>query len=120
MRTSTAGWVPASLDGENKPAARAADPAVLMDLQNRESLNRPGTVRRDGERWAVTVPEKYIVGHEAHFAQVTENFLKYLRSGKLPAWTEGTTPGLADVGAPAASLVAAVSATSSGWPAPRS
>jgi hypothetical protein len=32
------------------------------------------------------VPEKYNVGHEAHFAQVTENFLKYLRSGKLPAW----------------------------------
>ena len=47
----------------------------------------PGVgVRRDGERWAVTVPDKYNVGHEAHFAQVTENFLKYLRSGKLPAW----------------------------------
>lgn len=47
----------------------------------------PGVgVRREGERWAVIVPDKYNVGHEAHFAQVTENFLKYLRSGKLPAW----------------------------------
>jgi predicted dehydrogenase len=43
-------------------------------------------VRRDGQRWAVTVPEKYDVGHEAHFAQVTEHFLTYLRSGTLPEW----------------------------------
>jgi hypothetical protein len=34
----------------------------------------------------VTVPEKYHNGHEAHFTQVTENFLKYLRAGKLPEW----------------------------------
>jgi Fe-S cluster assembly scaffold protein SufB len=32
------------------------------------------------------VPDKYRVGHEAHFGQVTENFLRYLRDGKLPDW----------------------------------
>lgn len=36
--------------------------------------------------WRVTVPEKYDVGHEAHFAQVTENYLRYLRAGRLPDW----------------------------------
>ena len=36
--------------------------------------------------WVVTIPDKYSVGHEAHFAQVTENFLGYLRDGKLPDW----------------------------------
>ena len=36
--------------------------------------------------WVVTVPEKYSVGHEAHFAQVTENYLRYLRQGELPKW----------------------------------
>ena len=36
--------------------------------------------------WVVTVPERYNVGHEAHFAQVTENFLRYLRTGELPEW----------------------------------
>jgi hypothetical protein len=47
----------------------------------------PGVgAKRDGERWVVTVPERYNVGHEAHFAQVTEHFLKYLRAGSLPAW----------------------------------
>ncbi|MDP4206090.1 MAG: putative oxidoreductase C-terminal domain-containing protein, partial [Bacteroidota bacterium] len=25
-------------------------------------------------------------GHEAHFAQVTEKFLGYLKDGKLPRW----------------------------------
>lgn len=40
----------------------------------------------DGNAWRVTVPEKYHNGHEAHFAQVMENFLSYLRAGQLPAW----------------------------------
>ena len=35
---------------------------------------------------AIVVPERYAVGHEAHFAQVTENFLRYAREGTLPAW----------------------------------
>jgi len=39
-----------------------------------------------GAAWRVTVPEKYDVGHEAHFSQVTGNYLGYLRDGKLPAW----------------------------------
>ena len=34
----------------------------------------------------VIIPEKYNVGHEAHFAQVTEDFLRYLKGGKLPSW----------------------------------
>jgi predicted dehydrogenase len=47
----------------------------------------PGVAfQRDGTIWRVTVPEKYDVGHEAHFARVTENFLRYLRDGRLPDW----------------------------------
>jgi predicted dehydrogenase len=36
--------------------------------------------------WEVTVPDKYNIGHEAHFAQVTENYLKYLDKGGMPYW----------------------------------
>jgi predicted dehydrogenase len=36
--------------------------------------------------WEVMIPEKYKVGHEAHFAQVTERYLQYLVDGKLPEW----------------------------------
>jgi hypothetical protein len=43
-------------------------------------------LKREGDAHVVTVPEKYHNGHEAHFTQVTENFLKYLRAGQLPAW----------------------------------
>lgn len=47
----------------------------------------PGvSVESDGKSWRVTVPEKYHNGHEAHFVQVTENYLRYLREGKLPDW----------------------------------
>ena len=36
--------------------------------------------------WVIQIPEKYKDGHEAHFAQVTERYLKYLAAGKLPDW----------------------------------
>ena len=36
--------------------------------------------------WRVDVPDVYKIGHEAHFGQVTENYLKYLEEGKLPHW----------------------------------
>jgi predicted dehydrogenase len=43
-------------------------------------------VKAEGDHFIVTVPAKYHDGHEAHFTQVTENFLKYLEAGKLPDW----------------------------------
>ncbi|MBC8156427.1 MAG: oxidoreductase [Bacteroidetes bacterium] len=36
--------------------------------------------------WEVVIPEKYKEGHEAHFGRVTENYLAYLKAGKLPDW----------------------------------
>ncbi len=44
-----------------------------------------GLKRLDGV-WEVTVPPTYHVGHEAHFGQVTEQFLRYVANGALPAW----------------------------------
>ena len=40
----------------------------------------------DGEL-RLTIPEKFRVGHEAHFAQVTNRFFDYVRSpGSMPEW----------------------------------
>ena len=39
-----------------------------------------------GNGWHVLIPDEYRVGHEAHFGQVTENFLKYLSEGTMPDW----------------------------------
>ena len=36
--------------------------------------------------YQILIPESYRVGHEAHFTQVTQNFLSYLKNGNLPAW----------------------------------
>ena len=38
--------------------------------------------------WHVFVPDSYRNGHEAHFGQVTENFLQYFADGKLPDWEQ--------------------------------
>lgn len=36
--------------------------------------------------WKLNVPDEYKAGHEAHFGQVTEKYLDYLKDGKLPDW----------------------------------
>jgi len=36
--------------------------------------------------WKLDVPDRYKVGHEAHFSQVTQKYLEYLEDGKLPDW----------------------------------
>lgn len=43
-------------------------------------------VRSAGGGWELVVPEKYNVGHEAHFAQVTQKYLHFLADGKMPRW----------------------------------
>jgi predicted dehydrogenase len=69
--------------GVDAAAHDAAMQAAMTSLQ----AAYPGVaVRRAGEAWAVSVPDRYNVGHEAHFAQVTESYLRYLRAGRLPEW----------------------------------
>ena len=36
--------------------------------------------------WEILIPEILKIGHEAHFGQVTNNFLKYFEEGRLPDW----------------------------------
>lgn len=43
-------------------------------------------VKLSDKLWTVEIPDQYKVGHEAHFAEVTERFLRYLKWGKLPEW----------------------------------
>lgn len=43
-------------------------------------------VKTGDKTWTIEIPDSYKVGHEAHFTQVTERFLKYLTEGKLPDW----------------------------------
>jgi predicted dehydrogenase len=36
--------------------------------------------------WHIAIPDRYRIGHEAHFRQVTERYLQYLVDGRLPDW----------------------------------
>ena len=48
----------------------------------------PGVkIRKSGEgQWIVEIPASYKVGHEAHFGQVTQKYLGFLKEGSLPDW----------------------------------
>ncbi|HSU53755.1 MAG TPA: putative oxidoreductase C-terminal domain-containing protein, partial [Candidatus Dormibacteraeota bacterium] len=70
-------------DGQSSADFEQALRAALSKISQRFSGI---DLKPAGSRWEVFIPEKYNVGHEAHFAEVTENFLKYLAAGKLPAW----------------------------------
>ncbi len=58
--------------------------AVEIDVAKRF----PGTTaeKLSDSLWKINIPEKFKVGHEAHFAQVTQNYLEYLGKGELPGW----------------------------------
>lgn len=56
---------------------------ALANLQ----MKYPGVeLKKEGKRWHVLIPDKYRIGHEAHFGQVTEKYLRFLVDGKLPDW----------------------------------
>jgi len=65
-------------------AVRAATTRRVAEL----AKTWPGlAVLDEGARLRVVIPERYRVGHEAHFAEVTERFLAYLKDRTtLPAW----------------------------------
>jgi predicted dehydrogenase len=57
--------------------------AALSDL----NPTIPGlTAEKDGARFKIIIPDVLKVGHEAHFIQVTNKYLNYIKSGQMPDW----------------------------------
>ncbi len=49
--------------------------------------NYPGVAAEPvASGWKVSVPAVFHVGHEAHFGQVVDQFLGYVKAGALPEW----------------------------------
>jgi predicted dehydrogenase len=72
---------------KNSGASTAEFERALRAAVERLCGTWPGLeVKPAGARWEITVPDKYRVGHEAHFAQVTEEYLRFLAEGKMPEW----------------------------------
>jgi predicted dehydrogenase len=70
--------------GEDASAIAAAVKSRLASLQ----ADYPGVkAERNATGVHVVIPDRFRDGHEAHFARVTRNFLKYLGNRtSLPAW----------------------------------
>jgi len=62
--------------------------SLNLAVQNEISTKFPGTTIELISKglWKVNIPDQFKIGHEAHFAQVTQNYLNYLQSGELPIW----------------------------------
>jgi predicted dehydrogenase len=60
---------------------------LLSESVKQIQTKYPGVaVKKVADYWEVVIPEEYKVGHEEHFAQVTERYLEYLKNGELPGW----------------------------------
>ena len=72
----------------NGAESRAAVAAALRDQIVRLQGAYPGLGCEElGDEMRVSIPDRYRVGHEAHFAQVLAQFLEYLKSpASMPAW----------------------------------
>ena len=77
-----------ALYAEPVPGIAAADfEKTLRTTVTKLSAKWPGLdLKPAATGWEVLIPDKYRVGHEAHFAQVTEGFLRYLADSRLPDW----------------------------------
>jgi len=87
-QTAEQNWKPELYIEANNPAAGYEDAlkARFAELEK----NYPGIKleKLSDSAWHVFVPDSYRNGHEAHFGQVTENFLQYFADGKLPDWEQ--------------------------------
>lgn len=80
-------WKPVLYVEPNPTVDAKAHGAALSAAVTSLALRYPGIgLRRDGKRWAVTIPPTFDVGHEAHFAQVTNRYLGWLRGEPIPGW----------------------------------
>ncbi|MDR6197238.1 putative oxidoreductase C-terminal domain-containing protein [Siphonobacter sp. SORGH_AS_0500] len=70
-----------------EPVANKVTEAEMRAALKTIQQTYPGVELKKTEKgWEVVIPKKYQDGHEAHFGRVTENYLKYLKTGKLPDW----------------------------------
>lgn len=70
----------------NAKQAADFDTAVQQAIAKINNIHPGITVEKNNNEWKVIIPAKYDVGHEAHFGQVMERYLDYLKQGKLPDW----------------------------------
>jgi predicted dehydrogenase len=70
-------------DAKNREVVQTALKNAIINFQD---AYPDLTLKNEGNKWHIQIPDKYRTGHEAHFSQVTKKYLKFLEDGRLPAW----------------------------------
>ena len=68
--------------GQDKAALEKALAAAVAEFNK----TYPGVAfKAEGDGWTMVVPQKYEIGHEAHFSQVMNMYLGWMKKGEQPA-----------------------------------
>lgn len=81
------GYVPELYIEPNEDTPRAEIETAVGRTVGDLAVRWPGVgFEPVGSGWRIVIPERYRIGHEAHFGQVVEHYLGYLVDGSLPDW----------------------------------
>ncbi len=69
--------------GSDVAAIEKALTAAIAKLQPQYPGIAP---KKTGQGWKIVIPPELKVGHEAHFGQVTDKYLGFLKEGRMPEW----------------------------------
>lgn len=79
-------YVEAAGDRKSRESQRSLEAALHTAVKKLQTVYPGLELRREENRWHVRIPDKHRTDHEAHFGQVMEKFLTFMKEGKLPAW----------------------------------
>jgi predicted dehydrogenase len=60
--------------------------AIASAIQSLQSRYAGISLEKVANGWKLVIPQAFKTGHEAHFGEVMERYLQYLKAGKLPDW----------------------------------
>lgn len=70
-------------DRADRAAVESALDEAVAELRN----DYPGIdTEETADGWKLVIPDKYYLGHEAHFGKVAQDYFGYLADGALPDW----------------------------------
>ncbi|MCE7041857.1 putative oxidoreductase C-terminal domain-containing protein [Dyadobacter sp. CY312] len=71
---------------ETKEKGKVYEDAVAASFKSVQDKFPGIELKKNKAGWEISIPAKYDNGHEAHFAQVANKYMEYLKAGKLPEW----------------------------------
>ena len=66
--------------------SKAYEDAVAESFKKVQGKYPGIELKKNAAGWELSIPAKYDNGHEAHFAQVANKYMEYLKAGQLPRW----------------------------------